>query len=173
MIIAVWTKFKQLRIEAWKSQDFNGVWTRDLAIPVRRSNQMSYEVTDVASLSLVSSNEPVKNGCEVIIWNVSYIELRILKSSNLWSSQCDDHSLLEKSDDHSLLDFKIRSSIYETFHISLHIHLSHVIVFHTVVICTLYFAVFKVLRFAAVWWAFVTKDCFIGCRFPGRLRNHV
>ena len=28
--------FKQLRIEAWKSQDFNGVWTRDLAIPVRR-----------------------------------------------------------------------------------------------------------------------------------------
>ena len=29
---------KQLRIEARKSQDFNGVWTRDLAIPVRRSN---------------------------------------------------------------------------------------------------------------------------------------
>ena len=23
--------FKQLRIKAWKSQDFNGVWTRDLA----------------------------------------------------------------------------------------------------------------------------------------------
>ena len=32
-----WTPFKQLRIEAWKSQDFNGVWTRDLATPVRRS----------------------------------------------------------------------------------------------------------------------------------------
>ena len=31
-------KFKQLRIEAWKSQDFNGIWTRtrDLATPVRR-----------------------------------------------------------------------------------------------------------------------------------------
>ena len=27
-------------------------------------------------------------------------------------------------DDHSSLDFKIRSSIYETFHISLHIHSS-------------------------------------------------
>ena len=25
----LWTQFKQLRIEAWKSQDFNGVWTRD------------------------------------------------------------------------------------------------------------------------------------------------
>ena len=58
--------FKQLRIEAWKSQDFNGVWTRDLALPVRRSNQLSYEATDVGSRSFVSSNEPVKNGCEVI-----------------------------------------------------------------------------------------------------------
>ena len=28
----LWTQFKQLRTEAWKSQDFNGVWTRDLAM---------------------------------------------------------------------------------------------------------------------------------------------
>ena len=28
----LWTQIKQLRIEVWKSQDFNGVWTRDLAI---------------------------------------------------------------------------------------------------------------------------------------------
>ena len=27
----LWTQFKQLRREAWKSQDVNGVWTRDLA----------------------------------------------------------------------------------------------------------------------------------------------
>ena len=33
-------------IEAWKIQDFNGVWTRDLAIPMRLSNQLSYEATD-------------------------------------------------------------------------------------------------------------------------------
>ena len=45
----LWTQFKQLRIEAWKRQDFNGVWTRDLVIPVRRSNQLSYEATDVRS----------------------------------------------------------------------------------------------------------------------------
>ena len=62
----LWTQFKQLRIEARKSQDFNAIWTRDLAIPVRRSNQLSYEATDVGSWSFVSSNEPVKNGCEVI-----------------------------------------------------------------------------------------------------------
>ena len=35
------------------------------AIPERRSNQLSYEATDVGSLSFVSSNEPVKNGCEM------------------------------------------------------------------------------------------------------------
>ena len=34
-------------MEAWKSQDFNGVWTRDLTILVRRSNQLSYEATDI------------------------------------------------------------------------------------------------------------------------------
>ena len=62
----LWTQFKQLRIEAWESQDFNGVWTHDLAIPVPCSNQLSYIATDVGSWSVVSSNEPVKNGCEVI-----------------------------------------------------------------------------------------------------------
>ena len=52
------TQFKQLRTEAWKSQDFIGVWTRELAIPVRCSNQLNHEATDVGSWSFVSSNEP-------------------------------------------------------------------------------------------------------------------
>ena len=74
----LWSQIKQLRIEAWKSHDFNGVWTRYLAKPMRRSNQLSYEATDVGSWSFVSSNEPVKNGCEGIYEvNVSYIELRV------------------------------------------------------------------------------------------------
>ena len=60
----LWTQFKQLRIEVWKSQDFNGVWTRDLAIPVRRSNQLNYEATDVGSLI----SNPQFN-----IWNISYV----------------------------------------------------------------------------------------------------
>ena len=62
----LWTQFRQLRIDAWKSQDFNGIGTRDLAIPVRRSNQLSNEATDDESWSFVSSNEPVKNDYEVI-----------------------------------------------------------------------------------------------------------
>ena len=42
------------------------VSTRDLTILVQRSNQLSYEATDIGSWSFVSSNEPVKDGCEVI-----------------------------------------------------------------------------------------------------------
>ena len=57
----LWTQFLQLHKEAWEIQDFNRVWTRDLAIPVQRSNQLSYEATDVRKWSFVGSNVPVKN----------------------------------------------------------------------------------------------------------------
>ena len=40
-------------------EGLNGVWTRDLEIPVRRSNQLSYEATDVGSWSFVGSNVPI------------------------------------------------------------------------------------------------------------------
>ena len=72
------TQFLQLRREARKIQDFNGVWTRDLAIPVRRSNQLSYEATDVGSWSFVASNDPMRNE-SMIKWYMKWIiyELRI------------------------------------------------------------------------------------------------
>ena len=47
--------------EAWKIQEFNGVWTHDLAMLVRPSNQLSYEATDVGSRSFGGSNVPVMN----------------------------------------------------------------------------------------------------------------
>ena len=83
-----WTQFLQLRMEAWKIQDFNGVWTLDLAIPVQRSNQQSYEATDVGSWSFVGSNEPVRIEW-VMKWYMKYIICWTadLKSNELWSSQ--------------------------------------------------------------------------------------
>ena len=69
----LWTQFKQLRIEAWKSQDF------DLAILVGHSNQLSYEATDVGSWSFMSSNEPVKKGCEVMYEMFSGFYTQLLK----------------------------------------------------------------------------------------------
>ena len=53
-------------LEAWKSQDFNRVWTCNLPILVQRSNQLSYEATLVGSWSFVGPKEPVRNECEVI-----------------------------------------------------------------------------------------------------------
>ena len=84
----LWTQFLQLRREAWKIQDFNRVWTRDLAIPVRRSNQLSYEATDVGSWLFVGSNGPVRNE-SMMKWYMKWIiyELRIWNQVKLWSSQ--------------------------------------------------------------------------------------
>ena len=40
--------------EAWKIQDFDGIWIRDLAIPV----------DPLTNFSFVGFNEPVRNECE-------------------------------------------------------------------------------------------------------------
>ena len=43
----LWTQSMQLRKKPEQiNQYFKGIWTRDLGIPVRRSNQLSYEATD-------------------------------------------------------------------------------------------------------------------------------
>ena len=52
-------------IEAWKSQDFNGVWTR-FPIRLRCFNQLSYEDKDLGSWSFVGAKEPVRSECKVI-----------------------------------------------------------------------------------------------------------
>ena len=72
MIIAI------MNVIAYKSLKKSGLQRGlNLAITVRSSNQLSYEATDVGSWSFVSSNEPVKNGCEVMhemfhIWNCRF-----------------------------------------------------------------------------------------------------
>ena len=95
----LWMQFLQLRREAWKIQDFNGVWTRDLAIPVRCSNQLSYEATDVGSWSFVGSNGPWGmnqwwNG----IWNEWYMNggYEIKWSYDLRSYECNFYNCVEK-----------------------------------------------------------------------------
>ena len=88
MIIAVMNAILAIAyIEAWKSQDFNGVWSRDLAIPVRCSDQLRYEATDVGRWSFVGSNEPVRNECEAIYMKRFICRTVDVKSSKLWSLQ--------------------------------------------------------------------------------------
>ena len=47
---------------------------------MRCSNQLSYEATDVESWSFVGHMQPVKNECEVIICNMSYIDFSSLQN---------------------------------------------------------------------------------------------
>ena len=72
----LWEQFLQLRREAWKIQDFNGVWTRDLAIPVRRSNQLSYEATDVGSHKTATWNHQIlgfDDNVSILKWNSHFL----------------------------------------------------------------------------------------------------
>ena len=73
MIIAVKAIYAIALRSLKKIQDFNGVWSRDLAIPVRCYNQLSYEATDVGSRSIVGSYVPVKEVSVNDIWFTSYI----------------------------------------------------------------------------------------------------
>ena len=45
----------QLRKKPAEKESLNEIWTRDLAIPVRCSNQLSYEATDFGSWSIMCS----------------------------------------------------------------------------------------------------------------------
>ena len=51
----------ELRRDDWKILGFIGVWTCDLAMPVRRSNGLNYEARDGGSWSFVGWNFPVMN----------------------------------------------------------------------------------------------------------------
>ena len=68
MILAVMIAIYAIAyLEAWKSQDFNRVWTSYLLILVWRSNQLSYEATDFGSWSFVGPKEPIKNDVKLCI----------------------------------------------------------------------------------------------------------
>ena len=85
---------------------FNGVWTRDLAIPVRRSNQLSYEATDVGSWSFVGSNGPVRNESVMKCYMKWIIyELRIWNQVKLWSSQLWAQFLQVRRESWKIQDF--------------------------------------------------------------------
>ena len=69
-----------------KIQDFNRVWTRDLAITGAMLYQLSYEATDVGSRSIVGSYVPVKEMSVNDIWNKSYMNCGNEMKMKKWSS---------------------------------------------------------------------------------------
>ena len=94
-----WTQFMQLRKEAWKKkkiQDFNEVWTRDLAITGAMLYQLSYEATDVGTRSIVGSYVPVKEMNVIDIWNKSYMNWGNEMKMKKWWSQRTQFMQLRK-----------------------------------------------------------------------------
>ena len=87
----------RLRKEAWKKiQDFNGVWTRDLAITGAMLYQLSYEATDVGRRSIVGSYVPVKEMSVIDIWNKSHMNCGNEMKMKKWWSQWTQFMQLRK-----------------------------------------------------------------------------
>ena len=94
-----WTQFMQLRKAAWKkNQDFNGIWTHDLAIIGAMLYQLSYEAADVGCRSIVGSYVPVKEMSVNDIRNKSYMNCRNEMKMKKWSSQWTQFMLLRLLD---------------------------------------------------------------------------
>ena len=81
------TEFMRLLKNLKKIQDFNGIWTRNLAIPVRCSNQLSYEATEIGSWSIVFIYVPVKEMNVIDVHEINHIRTAEMKSKNEGSSQ--------------------------------------------------------------------------------------
>ena len=88
-----------------KNRDFNGVWSRDLAITGAMLYQLSYEATDVGSRSIVGSYVPVK---EMSV-NDIYI---FFQASFRNCINCVHYN------DHFFIFISFPQFIYDLFHIS-------------------------------------------------------
>ena len=82
----LWTQFMQLCKKPEKNNSrLNGVWTRDLAIPVRCSNQLSYEATDVGSWSIMCSYVPLEKK-NALYLSVNVFSTKVLVGDTIFTS---------------------------------------------------------------------------------------
>ena len=72
----LWTQFKQLRIEAWKCQDFNGVWTRDNGATLQPTELWSHWRWELVICDRKWRNSEHTSSLQII----THIYLRILKN---------------------------------------------------------------------------------------------
>ena len=124
------TQLMQLHREAWKKiQDFNRVWTCDLAITGAMLYQLSYEATDVGSRSIVGSYVPVREMSVNDIWNESYVTAEMnhmwLRKWNetKWSSQLTQFMQLRKEAWKNSRTSKGFATITSSFHFISEVHI--------------------------------------------------
>ena len=123
-----WTQFMQLRKEAWqKIQDFNGVWTRDLATPVRCSTNWAMKPLTLEEGQLWVHMFPWKKWV-LMIYEINHIWTAEMKWK--WRNDrrsernlCNCVKKPEKkekdfNDDHFFISISFPQFIYDLFHIS-------------------------------------------------------
>ena len=92
-----WTQFMQLRKEAWKKiQDFNGVWTRELAITGAILYQLSYEATDVGSrlqLAAIFCLYIYSSWCISISFETFFLRNVILTHPRSWKGESKEKNV--------------------------------------------------------------------------------
>ena len=101
--LQLWTQFLQLSKEAWKIQDFNGVWTRDLAIPVRGHGfkprwspeffRLLYAIAKIAFITatIIASLDFIS---AVHIWFISYIISSLDKIVETFCNTLPSHNVV-------------------------------------------------------------------------------
>ena len=93
-----WTQCMQLGKEAWKKKkwDFNGVWTRDLAIPVRCSTNWALKPLTLGAGQLWVHIFPWKNWV-LMVYEINHIRTAEMKlKMKKWSSQWTQFMQLRK-----------------------------------------------------------------------------
>ena len=106
MILAVRqlrTQFLQFRKQAWKFQDFNGVWTRDLALLVRALTNWAMKPLTLGAGHLWVPMFP---------WGMNQMKL--------WSSQLWTQFFLLRKEAWQIHLISYPQFIYDPFHISFH-----------------------------------------------------
>ena len=87
MILAAVNTIYAIALVSLKTiQDFNGIWTRDFAVPMWCCNQLSYEATDVGSWSIMCSYVPVKEMNLKDVYEINHIGTAEIKTNEEWSS---------------------------------------------------------------------------------------
>ena len=124
-----WTQFMQLPKEAWKNSGLQ----RGLNPRPRDTGamlyQLSYEVTDVGSRSIVGSYVPVKEMSVNDIWNKLYMnygnEMKMKKWSSQWTQFLNLRNYINcvHCDDHFFIFNSFPQFIYDLFHTSLTVYI--------------------------------------------------
>ena len=110
----IWTQIFAIAhaLRSRKSSGLQRIWTRELGMPVPRSNQLNYEATDDGKSNPQMTNSQCKWSLSSVGWNVAPVSRgHGFKPRSTWSPEVSGFCVrncvncVHNCEDHSLLDF--------------------------------------------------------------------